>query len=68
MDIGSTTEITEKQGSTFISHVFNFDEGTKDTLLNLMGEGRLKKYIEKYIKLIKKDKELRFWVKELNMY
>lgn len=35
MDIGSTTEIAEKQGSTFISHVFNFDEGTKDTLLNL---------------------------------
>lgn len=28
----------------------------------------LMKKIEKYIKLIKKDKELRFWVKAFNLY
>jgi hypothetical protein len=34
MELGSTTP-TETKGKTFVSHVFNFDEDTKDTLLNV---------------------------------
>jgi len=34
MELGSTTP-TETKGKTFMSHVFNFDEDTKDTLLNV---------------------------------
>ena len=34
MDLGSTTTV-ETKGNTFVSHVFNFDEDTKDTLLNV---------------------------------
>ena len=34
MDLGSTTS-TETTGKSFVSHVFNFDTDTKDTLLNV---------------------------------
>jgi hypothetical protein len=34
MELGSATPV-ESKGRTFISHVFNFDETTKDTLLNI---------------------------------
>lgn len=34
MDLDSATP-TETKGKTFISHVFNFDQDTKDTLINL---------------------------------
>jgi hypothetical protein len=34
MELGSATP-TETKGKTFLSHVFNFDEDTKDTLLNV---------------------------------
>jgi hypothetical protein len=34
MDLGSSTA-TEIKANTFISHVFNFDNDTKDTLLNV---------------------------------
>jgi hypothetical protein len=34
MDLGSVTP-TETKGKTFVSHVFNFDAETKDTLLNV---------------------------------
>lgn len=34
MDLGSSTP-TEIKGKSFISHVFNFDGDTKDTLLNI---------------------------------
>lgn len=34
MDLGSVTP-TETKGKTFVSHVFNFDGDTKDTLLNV---------------------------------
>jgi hypothetical protein len=35
MDLGSASAQTETKGKTFVSHVFNFDEDTKDTLLNI---------------------------------
>jgi hypothetical protein len=35
MELGSTTTSTETKGKTFVSHVFNFDMDTKDTLLNV---------------------------------
>jgi hypothetical protein len=35
MDLGSITSPTETKGKTFVSHVFNFDGDTKDTLLNV---------------------------------
>lgn len=34
MELGSATP-TEPKGKSFLSHVFNFDEDTKDTLLNV---------------------------------
>ncbi len=34
MELGSAAS-TETKGKTFVSHVFNFDEDTKDTLLNV---------------------------------
>lgn len=34
MDLGSATP-SETKGKTFVSHVLNFDEDTKDTLLNV---------------------------------
>lgn len=35
MDLGSATP-SETKGKTFVSHVFNFDADTKDTMLNVM--------------------------------
>lgn len=35
MDIGSATENIENKSTTFLSHVFNFDDTTKNSLLNI---------------------------------